>query len=175
MSDFQASLDLRTYLATLPDPRICRCRPHLLMDILFMALCALLCGADDCVGMAAFAQAKKSWFAQFLALPAGIPSHDTFNRVLARLDPLALQELFQNWVEALRTLTPSLTSHLPEVVAVDGKQLRHSFDTATGQKAVSMVSAWAMSVRLVLGQLRVEDKSNEITAVPTLRPHAKLG
>ena len=168
MSATMASLDLCAHLAQLPDPRVGPARHHLLVDILFIALCAVLCGADDCVAIADFARAKKDWFAQFLALPNGIPSHDTFNRTLARLDPEALQALFLRWVEALRTLVPELHADLRETVALDGKQLRHSFDTVTGQNAISMVSAWASLARLVLGQVKVEDKSNQITAVPAL-------
>jgi predicted transposase YbfD/YdcC len=162
------SLDLRAQFASLPDPRVPRARRHLLVDILFITLCAVLCGADDCVAIADYARAKKDWFAPLLELPGGIPSHDTFNRVLARLDPEALQALFLRWVEALHALTPAPSGDRRETVALDGKQVRHSFDSATGQKAISMVSAWASLARLVLGQIKVEDKSNEITAVPSL-------
>ena len=168
MSEPTVSLDLRAYLATLPDPRVPRARRPLLVDILFLALCAVICGADDCVAIAAFGRAKKTWFAQYLQLQNGIPSHDTFNRVLARLEPAALQELFLRWVEALRTLTQAPPQGLREVVALDGKVLRHSFDTACGQKAIAMVSAWATTPRLVLGQIKIEEKSNEISAVPAL-------
>lgn len=168
MSEPTASLDLRSYLATLSDPRVPRARRHLLVDILFIALCAVICGADDCVAIAAFGRAKQSWFAQYLPLPNGIPSHDTFNRVLARLEPEALQTLFLRWVEALRTLTKAPSKDGREVVALDGKVLRHSFDTACGQKPLSMVSAWASTARLVMGQIKVEDNSNEISAVPAL-------
>src|SRR5579885_573129 len=144
------------HFSDLPDPRSQRARRPPLLNILVIALCALLCGAEDFVAMEAFGKAKFAWFAQRLDLSSGIPSHDTFGRVFARLDPHAFSLCFQAWVQTLRQQTSG------QVIALDGKTLRHSFDRATGQAAIHMVSAWANKNRLGLGQVKVDDKSNEI-------------
>jgi predicted transposase YbfD/YdcC len=170
MSETTSARSLRDHFATLPDPRIDRTKRHLLVDILFITLAALLAGAEDCVSIADFARTKHRFFAQWLELPNGIPSHDTFNRVLARLDPDALNRCFLAWVKPIRhrlSAQKAATAD-PEIVAVDGKQLRGSKDTADGQKALTLVSAWATSLRLALGQVAVSEKSNEITALPEL-------
>ena len=154
-----------TYFSELPDPRRDNGRlQHQLVDILAIALCAMLSGAEGFVDMEEFGCAKQGWLRERLglALPHGIPSHDTFRRLFGRLDPEAFEQCFSNWTQALHTLTNG------QVLAVDGKTLRHSFDTATGQGALHMVSAWANDNRLVLGQVAVAEKSNEITAVPSL-------
>jgi predicted transposase YbfD/YdcC len=135
---------------------------HLLLDILVIALCAVICGADSWVEMEAYGRAKEEWLKQFLRLPNGIPSHDPFARVLARLKPEELQRCFLNWMGAVSELTHG------EVVAIDGKTLRRSFDRAAGKGAMHMVSAWATANRLVLGQQQVDEKSNESTAIPAL-------
>jgi predicted transposase YbfD/YdcC len=153
---------LQEHFAELTDPRVDRGKLHLLLDILVIALCAVICGADTWVEMAAYGRAKEEWLKQFLPLPNGIPSHDTFARVLARLKPEELQRCFRNWIRAVSELTHG------EVVAIDGKTLRHSFDRAAGKGAIHMVSAWATANRLVLGQQQVDEKSNEITAIPAL-------
>jgi hypothetical protein len=153
---------LITAFADLPDPRVERTRLHALVDILAIALCAMIAGADDFVAIAAWGQAHEAWLRQRLALPHGIPSHDTFDRVFRRLDPEAFARCFLAWVQHLREATHG------EVIAVDGKTLRHSFDRASGKAAIHMVSAWATQNRLVLGQVKVDDKSNEITAIPAL-------
>lgn len=145
------------------DPRVERTKLHSLVDILVIALCATICGADHFTEMEDYGKAKESWFRTWLSLPHGIPSHDTFGRVFARLDPNAIRACFLSWVEALRE--GPLTEG---VIALDGKTLRRSFDAATGQSALHMVSAWASSVRLVIGQVKTDDKSNEITAIPYL-------
>jgi len=150
------------HFAELTDPRVDRGKLHLLLDILVIALCAVICGADTWVEMAAYGRAKAEWLKQFLLLPNGIPSHDTFARVLARLKPEELQGCFLNWMQAVSELTHG------EVVAIDGKTLRRSFDRAAGKGAIHMVSAWATANRLVLGQQQVDEKSNEITAIPAL-------
>ena len=124
--------------------------------------CAVICGADTWVEMAAYGRAKEEWLKQFLLLPKGIPSHDTFARVLARVKPEELQRCFLNWMQAVSDLTHG------EVVALDGKTLRRSFDRAAGKGAIHMVSAWATANRVVLGQQKVDEKSNEITAIPAL-------
>ena len=167
---------LHDLLSQVPDPRVDRTKRHLLGDILFILLAATIAGAEDCVSIAQFARLKQDWLAQWLALPNGIPSHDTFNRVLARIDPDALNRCFLEWIAPLRAKidakrakdTPKGAKRDPEVVACDGKVLRGSKDKANGQSAVTVVSAWASAARLVLGQVAVEDKSNEITALPQL-------
>lgn len=153
---------LQEHFAELTDPRVDRGKLHLLLDILVIALCAVICGADTWVEMEAYGRAKAGWLKGFLLLPNGIPSHDTFARVLARLKPEELQRCFLNWIRAVSELTHG------EVVAIDGKTLRRSFDRAAGKGAIHMVSAWATANRVVLGQQKVDEKSNEITAIPAL-------
>jgi predicted transposase YbfD/YdcC len=150
------------HFKSLPDPRIERTKRHLLIDILTIALVGVICGAEGFNEIADFGVARKDWFARFLALPGGIPSHDTFARVFARLDPDSFSNCFFEWTSALCKMTAG------RVVAVDGKTLRHSFDTAAGLGAIHMVSAWASNTRMVLGQVKVDGKSNEITAIPKL-------
>jgi predicted transposase YbfD/YdcC len=150
------------YFAAVEDPRIARQKRHKLCDILFIAVCAVLCGAESFPAMEDFGQARYEWLKQFLELPDGIPSHDTFNRVFRLLDPVQFQQCFLCWMQAVAEATEG------EVVAIDGKTLRHSFDQATAQRAIHMVSAWASENGVVLGQCKVEDKSNEITAMPEL-------
>ena len=151
--------------ADLPDPRVQRTRRHLLIDIVVIAISAVVCGAEGWEDIVEFAQAKQSWLQERLALPGGIPCADTFRRVFARLNPEAFGKSFLGWV---RSLPKRVRKKVQKVIAVDGKTLRHSFDTPQQQPAIHMVSAWAASTRLVLGQLKVDDKSNEITAVPQL-------
>jgi predicted transposase YbfD/YdcC len=135
---------------------------HLFFDILVITICAVICGADDWVAVERFGQAKAEWFATFLELPNGIPSHDTFWRVFRLLDSEQFQKCFLAWMEAVSQRTAG------EVVAVDGKKLRHSFAKEDNKAAIHMVSAWATANGLVLGQRKVDDKSNEITAIPAL-------
>ena len=150
------------HFATLPDPRVDRTKAHRLSDILTIALCGVLCGANDGVAVATFAHAKEPWLRTFLALPGGIPSHDTFGRVFARLDPREFQRCFVAWVQAVAGATAG------HVVAVDGKTLRRSHDRTHGKAALHLVSAWATASGLVLGQEATRAKSNEITAIPLL-------
>lgn len=149
-------------LSDLPDPRIARTRLHSLLDVLVIAICAVLCGAEGWDDMHAFGVAKRAWLQERLDLPHGIPSADTFRRVFARLEPSALQTCFRLWTQTLHQLTEG------EVIALDGKVLRHSFDVALEQPAMHMVSAWAAEARLVLGQIKIVDKTNEIPMVPAL-------
>lgn len=150
------------YFADLADPRQeDRCE-HKLIDILFIAICAVICGADGFTDMEEFGIAKQTWLRQFLELPNGIPSHDTFGRVLARLNPQAFQQCFLNWVRAVANITSQ------EIIPIDGKTLRRSHDRANGQRAIELVSAWTRTNRLMLGQVKVAANSNEITAVPQL-------
>lgn len=159
---------LQAHFAQVRDPRIERTKQHLLSDIITIAICAAIAGADDWMAVAAFGRAKRRWFKRFLALPNGIPSHDTFRRVFLLLDPEAFEQAFLNWVQDL--------SHLSEleVVAVDGKTVRRSHDGLLGKNAIHMVSAWATANRLVLAQLKVDEKSNEITAIPELLRQLEL-
>ena len=139
-----------------------RTKIHLLLDMVVIALCATICGADSWADVERFGRSKHAWFAKFLELPGGIPAHDTFGRLFARLDTAEFDACLRNW---LRSLNHSLKG---QGVAIDGKTLRHSFDKATGRAALHSVSAWAVDLRLSLGQVAVADKSNEITAVPKL-------
>jgi predicted transposase YbfD/YdcC len=153
---------LATSFATLTDPRVDRTKEHLLLDIVLIAICAVVCGADGWVEVAEFGETKKEWFSQFLKLPGGIPSHDTFGRVFAALDAVEFQRCFLEWVQAVHVLTAG------QVIAIDGKTLRRSHDRRRGKAALHMVSAWASANRLVLGQVATDAKSNEITAIPEL-------
>lgn len=167
----EVSNSVAAHFAELPDPRVNRRKRHLLPDILTIALCAVLCGADDFVEIELFGRLKKDWFKERLTLPNGIPSHDTFTRVFAQLDPAAFREGFLSWVEAVRAALAQAAgqqSALPEQIAIDGKTLRRSFEAGNVHSAIHMVSAWAHQSGLVLAQLKVDGKTNEITAVPEL-------
>ena len=151
-----------THFENLTDPRIERTRAHNLLDIMTIALCATICGANSWTDVERFGLAKQHWFAKFLELSGGIPSHDTFGRVFAMLDTVEFDACLRNW---LRSLHKSMKG---QGIAIDGKTLRRSFDTATGRASLHSVSAWAVGLRLSLGQVAVDEKSNEITAVPKL-------
>jgi predicted transposase YbfD/YdcC len=151
---------IKHYFRTLKDPRRRHRRLHPLLDILVIAICAVLCGADDWQEVVTFGQGRLAWLKRFLALPHGIPSHDTFERVFARLDPQAFQVCFRTWIAALCACL-----EMPHI-AVDGKTLRHSGSANLGP--LHIVSAWATANHLVLGQEAVAEKSNEITAIPRL-------
>jgi predicted transposase YbfD/YdcC len=150
------------HFAELADPRHGNALQHPLLSILFIAICAVISGADGWTEVELWGQANLDWLRTFLPLPNGIPSHDTFGRVFARLDPDAFRRCFLRWVRAIRKL-----SHR-QVLAVDGKTVRRSHDRTHGQTAIHMVSVWAAGNRLVLGQTKVDDKSNELTAIPAL-------
>lgn len=143
------------------DPRTGNRRRHDLLEVLFVALCASLCGAESCVDMADFAAAKEDELREVLALAGGPPSHDTFSRIFRLLDPAAFHGAFQRFMADFAAARAG-------VVAVDGKSLRRSFDRAAGASPLHLVSAWAAEERLVLGQVKVAADGNEITAVPAL-------
>lgn len=153
---------LLVHFADLPDPRVERTRRHQLIDIIAIALCAVICGADSWVDVELFGRSKEAWLRRFLALPNGIPSHDTFGRVFARLDSDAFEQRFLTWVQGV------MRASAGDGVAIDGKVLRRSHDHGAGQSAIDLVSAWACEQRLVLGQVKVAAHSNEIPAVPLL-------
>jgi predicted transposase YbfD/YdcC len=155
-------ITLTAFVSRLPDPRYRRARRHPLLTILFIALCAVLAGADNLSEIARWAKAKQDWLQERVDLPGGIPSHDTIGRVLARLDPDAFAACFSAWTQALHQRTQG------EVIALDGKTLRGSLDRASGIPALHLVSAWAAANRLVLAQHKVEGHENEIVAVPDL-------
>src|SRR5512142_1714082 len=155
-------LSLTSHFAELTDPRIDRSRLHELLDIVTIAICAVVAGADSREHIEQFARAKHDWLKTFLALPNGVPSHDTFARVFARLDPGEFQRCFLGWIGALQEATGR------RVIAIDGKSLRRSFDRAKGKSALHLVHAWAAANHLLLGQVAVDEKSNEITAIPEL-------
>jgi predicted transposase YbfD/YdcC len=151
---------LLTHFVDLPDPRVERTKHHLLLDILGIALCATLAGAETYVAIEQFGRAKIDWLKTFLKLPNGIPSHDTFGRVFAQIDPEVFARCFGNWVASI---CPSLQF---KTISIDGKTSRGSGSQA--DKPLHLVSAWANEARLTLGQVAVADKSNEITAIPKL-------
>lgn len=152
---------IRKHFAELSDPRRGKVT-YPLMDMVIMALCAVICGADDFVAIAKFARLKKDWFATFLDLGKGIPSHDRFNAVFAALRPAEFEKCLLSWITDLHAVTGG------QVIAIDGKTLRGSYDRASGKSAIHMVSAWATQNHISLGQVVVDAKSNEITAIPQL-------
>lgn len=145
----------------LTDPRR-RSPVYPLLNIVTMTLCAVICGADDFVAIARWSRMKKEWLAKFLDLSAGIPSHDRFNAVLAAIKPAEFEKCLLSWIVALHDITAG------QLVAIDGKTLRRSFDAASSKAAIHMVSAWATANHITLGQVVVDEKSNEITAIPKL-------
>jgi len=147
--------------AGLEDPRASNARRHDLHELLLIALCTFLCGGESCVDMADFAEEKEAFLREFLTLPGGLPSHDTFSRVFRQLDPECFRACFQ-------TFMARFAEGCKGVIAIDGKTLRHSFDSASAKSPLHMVSAWSCEQRLVLGQCATNAKSNEITAIPNL-------
>jgi len=153
--------DLESLFAQVEDPRMERTKLHRLRDIMIVAICGVICGAEGWVEIEEFGKAKEAFFTDLLDLPNGIPSHDTFGRVFALIDPKQFEASFVQWVQGI-------SKTVKGVVAIDGKTLRRSHDEASGKKALHLVSAWAVENRLVLAQLATEEKSNEITAIPLL-------
>lgn len=148
--------EISDYRRTTPNKK------HELVDILVIALCGMLSGADDWVSIEHYGKTKRNWFQKFLSLANGIPSHDTFNRVFSRIDPEQFTDCFLSWI---KDVCPIMEK---ETVAIDGKTLRRSHDKGHSKAAIHMVSAWACERHLVLGQIKTAEKSNEITAIPEL-------
>jgi len=150
------------HFGNLRDPRIERTKEHLLIDIIAIAILAVIGGSKGWVGIETYGEAKYQWLKEFLELPGGIPSHDTFARVFALLNPEEFQKCFSSWIN-------SITEKFGvDVIAIDGKTLKKSYDKNKKLKALHIVSAWSTSHKLVLGQKKVNKKSNEITAIPAL-------
>ena len=152
---------IESFFENIQDPRHHNKR-HKLIDIIFIAICAVVAGADTYEQIENFGKQRKKWLGKFLKLPHGVPSHDTFGRIFERMLPNEFQNSFMRWIESVATLTKG------QVIAIDGKTLRRSHDRSNDKKAIHMISAWASSNQVVLGQLKTEEKSNEITAIPTL-------
>ena len=152
---------LQVHFATLTDPRR-RKITHPFVNFIVIAICAVICGADDFVAITDFARARKPWFARFLDLSNGIPSHDRFNAIFATIKPGEFERCLLSWITALHEVTQG------QVIAIDGKTLRGSFDAASSKSAIHMVSAWATANSISLGQVVTDEKSNEITAIPKL-------
>jgi predicted transposase YbfD/YdcC len=155
------SARLQDHFAELTDPRRHEVT-YPLINVVVIAVCAVICGADDFVAIAEFGRKKREWLARFLDLRNGIPSHDRFNAILAAIKPAEFEKCLLNWITALQEITDG------QVVAIDGKTLRRSFDAASSKSAIHMVSAWATANQISLGQVVVDEKSNEITAIPKL-------
>jgi predicted transposase YbfD/YdcC len=153
---------MMVHFGSLEDPRVERTKRHSMTDILVLSICGFVCGINTWVDLEEFAELREEWFRSFLELPNGIPSHDTFGRFFAALDPEAFSRCFSTWMQSVAQTTEG------EVVAIDGKTLRRSFDRASAKAAIHMVSAWAAENGVVLGQVRTDEKSNEITAIPKL-------
>lgn len=155
------SAKIQDHFAELTDPRV-RKVTYPLINVVVIAVCAVICGADDFVAIAEFGRKKNEWLARFLDLEEGIPSHDRFNAILAAIKPAEFEKCLLSWITALHEITDG------QVIAIDGKTLRRSFDAASSKTAIHMVSAWATANHISLGQVVVDAKSNEITAIPKL-------
>ena len=145
------------HFSILPDFRVDRTKKHNLIDILFIGVCTVICGGEGFTDTEDFAITKEDWLRKYLELPGGIPSHDTFRRVFSVMDPGVFLVCFAKWSESLHQATKG------EVIALDGKTIRHSFGRASGQPALHIISAWASENGLALGHVKVDDKSNENT------------
>lgn len=154
--------NIEAHFGNIEDPRRTYLNDHPLINIITIALCAVIAGAEGWSDVEMFGQQKKEWLGRFLDLKNGIPSHDTFGRVFARLDPEQFQQSFLSWVQAVFAVTGG------QVIAIDGKEVRRSHDTGLGKRAIRMISAWATANHIVLGQRKVGNRSSEITAIPKL-------
>lgn len=156
------SISLIVSFEHVPDPRVEGRCDHRLIDIIVIAVCAVIAGAETWVDVENFGKAKQDWLSTFLELPSGIPSHDTFGRFFAALDAEAFQTAFMRWVEGVFRVSKG------QVIAIDGKTVRRSHDRTIGKDAIHMVNAWATHNGIALGQWKTDTKSNEITAIPPL-------
>jgi predicted transposase YbfD/YdcC len=161
MPESQGRVQLCDHFSELTDPRRGKVT-HPLLSIVTIAVCAVICGADDFVAIAQFGRLKRKWLAKFLDLTNGIPSHDRFNQVLAAIRPAEFEKCLLSWISALHEISDG------QIIAIDGKTLRRSYDRASSKSAIHMVSAWASANHISLGQVVVDEKSNEITAIPKL-------
>jgi predicted transposase YbfD/YdcC len=150
------------HFGKITDPRVERTKLHKLLDIIVIAICSVICGADEWTEIEEYGKTKQEWLKGFLELPNGIPSHDTFGRVFSRIDPKQFQECFLSWIQAVSRLSQG------QIIAIDGKTLRRSHDETNAKAAIHMVSAWASANRMILAQVKTDEKSNEITAIPEL-------
>ena len=150
------------HFSKVPDPRVDRTKEHQLIDIIAIAICAVICGAENWVDIELYGKSKQDWLRTFLELPNGIPSHDTFGRVFSKINAQQFQLAFYEWVWAVNDILQG------QIINIDGKCLRGSDDKRLGKRAIYMVSAWAAENEIVLGQRKVDEKSNEITAIPEL-------
>ena len=155
------SIALLTHFSRLGDPRISRKKLYPLNEILFITFCGAICGAESWRYLELFGHQKLNFLRKFLLFENGIPSHDTFGRVFSLLDPKTLGDCFISW-------TQSLQKEIPKLISIDGKAVRRSFDKENKKAAIHMVGAFASEARMALGQVKVDDKSNEITAIPAL-------
>jgi len=155
------SMKLLDYFKDVTDPRVERTKLHKLEDILAIAICATICGAEGWTEIAFFGECKQEWLKTFLELENGIPCDDTFRRVISALQPDEFETYFQKWTKAI-------SNNHSEIISIDGKTLRRSHDTANGKSAIHLVSAWACENKMVFGQVATDEKSNEITAIPKL-------
>ena len=146
------------------NPRSSKNAQHLLIEIIIITICAVICGAEGWESIETFAKARETWLRQFLTLPYGLPQHDTYRRVFARIDPKQLQKSFRQFVQSVFKITDK------QVIAIDGKSLRRSYESSKDKHKgmLHMVSAWAAENEVVLGQVKTREKSNEITAIPEL-------
>jgi predicted transposase YbfD/YdcC len=154
---------LHQYFSKLPDPRVHRNRKHLLIDIIILSIIAVICGAESWDSIELFGKSKKDFLIKILKLPNGIPSHDTINRVFSLINATKFENLFIEWVNSIKDETIK-----SEIISIDGKTVRRSKDTFHQKPPIHIVSAWASNNQLVLGQTKVNEKSNEITAIPKL-------
>jgi predicted transposase YbfD/YdcC len=158
----QIPAGIEKHFGNIEDPRIERTKLHKLVDIMVIAICAVIAGSDNWEDIEEFGKARKEWFQTILEIPNGIPSHDTFNRLFARIETEQFQNSFISWMRSASELIGG------QVIAIDGKVVRRSHDNGIGKSAIDMVSAWATANQMVLGQVKVDEKSNEITAIPIL-------
>lgn len=150
------------HIRVISDPRADKNQRHPLETILFIAVCAVICGAEGWVDLQRFGELKKEWLSKYVDLSQGVPSHDTFGRVFSLLDPNGFQEFFLVWIRGLHEKTAG------RIVSLDGKSIRRSHDRSRGKEALHLVHAWASENQLLLGEIKTDAKSNEITAIPEL-------